>query len=425
MMRVIFYSFLLIFLGSPAYAWNKPVVGEGYGVQVKEGRTSDEELEMIKEAGLDYVRFVIPWYEVEKSKGSFVWGYFDRFVTRLREHGLKAVIVLGGGHPDYTGYVDAPKGNLDRVRQYLVAPATDEAVEAFTHFAVKAVEHFGDQDIVWELWNEPDTDRFWAPEANVEDYIKFASASCRAMKEANPAVRVIGPGMADFPGYRGASVPSFLGPVLQSPLIDCFDAISLHPYRDGDMPPETVLSSYDRLHQFIKNFGPKGRPTPPIVSTEWGFTLTDMSEEEQAAFLLRSFLLNSLAGVNLSIWYEWRDARSGRDDPEANFGLLKLNLDKKASYRALLDFLPPLKGAVIEKRIDAGNTEDYVLILRKPDGNYSLVYWSVAAKTGTTLLVREGRDTGSQEVKLEVMPRRLDFGPDLPSFTLLRPQSLP
>jgi len=406
-------------------AWLKPVIGEGYGVQVKEGRTTDNELEKIKEAGLVYVRFVIPWYEVERGKGAFVWGYFDTFVERLREHGLKAVIVLGGGHPLYTAFVKAAEDNLDHEDTVLFAPSTDVAVAAFARFAAKAVEHFGVEDIIWEIWNEPDTDRFWAPRSNVDDYIKLADESCRAMRAINDGVRVVGPGIADMPGYRAPTVPSFLGPVLQSPAMDCFDAVSLHPYRDGDKPPETILGAYDRLQGYFQYFNPKEKKVPAVLSTEWGFTLTDTLPAEQAAFVVRSFLLNTLAGIPISIWYEWRDAREGDNDPEAHFGLLNLDQTEKESYKAVAAFLPPLKGAIIEKRINTGNDDEFVLLLKKPNGTYAFVLWSSAPETQTKLLLRGLPSGGDEAYPLNYMPRRIDLGMDIPSFTVQRSQVLP
>lgn len=409
--------FCLLFFGLPfltgsaqaSEAWLSPALGDSYGVQVKEARTSDRELKKIKAAGLDYVRFVIPWYEVEKGKGSFVWGYFDGFVERLREQGLKAVIVLGAGHPDYTKLIELPKDNIDQTEHTLAAPTTPEQIEAFANYAARTVEHFNGDDIIWEIWNEPDSDRFWTPRANVQDYIKVASAACQAMRRVAPQAHIIGPGMADTPGRFGALAPGFLGKVLQSPASACFDAVSVHPYRDGEKPPETVLGAYEKLRAYIKAFTPKGQKLLPVTATEWGFTLTDTSEEEQASYLLRSFLLNSLSGVPLSIWYEWRDARPGDDDPEAHFGLLTLREKEKESYKALVSFLPPLKGARIEKRMELGSPDDFILRARRPNGSTALIFWSSAAQPQFKILVR-GKDQDSGRLyDLTGRPQAIDL----------------
>lgn len=399
--------------------WLSPTVGLGYGVQVKEGRTSDQELAQIKAAGLHYVRFVIPWAEVEKGEGTYRWGYFDQFIERLRAQGLQAVVVLGGGHPRYTGFIAAPEGNLDQTDKYLLPPSSPEAIAKFAAFAAQTVAHFGSQGIVWELWNEPDNDRFWPPHANVRAYIAVAGAACQAMRKADPQARIIGPGMADTPGRYGTDKPGFLGMVLRSPLGTCLDAVSVHPYRDGVKPPETVLDAYGKLSRFVQTYTPPEKRPLPVLSTEWGFTLTDTSEEEQAAYLLRSFMLNTMAGVPLSIWYEWRDARSGPDDPEAHFGLLKLDRTPKAAYKALAAFLPPLEGAWVEKRVKKGGPDDYLLLLRNGDGNYFLVVWTLDEKTGTKVFVPDEKGASQREYGLTFMPQRIDLGKTASSFTVL------
>ncbi|MGE4351539.1 MAG: cellulase family glycosylhydrolase [Bdellovibrionales bacterium] len=403
---------------APERDWLEPVVGQGYGVQVKEARTSDAELKKIKAAGLSYVRFVIPWAEVEKGEGTFVWGYFDTFIERLREHGLKAVVVLGGGHPRYTGFMEAPEGNIDQTDTYLLAPATPKAIEKFAAYTAATVKHFGHEGIVWELWNEPDSDRFWAPHAKAEDYIAVATAACQAMRVADPKAHIVGPGMADMPGRWGTLRAGFLGKVLRSSLPDCLDAISLHPYRDGEKPPETVLEAHEKLKTFIRAYTPKEKPTLPVITTEWGFTLTDTSETEQAAFLLRSFLLGTMAKVPLSIWYEWRDARSGPDDPEAHFGLLRLNRQEKQAYRVLESFLPPLVGSRIEERVNTPREEDFILRLRNEKGQNFIVFWTIDdAKPAKVSLQAPGKS--AQIYQMTSMPQRIDCGDKIPSVRVL------
>ncbi len=430
-MRVIalmlFLSMALPVLAQAAEAaWLSPVIGDGYGVQVKEGRTTDKELEKIKAAGLSYVRFVLPWGEVEKGQGSFVWGYFETFIKRLRAHGLKAVIVLGGGHPNYTGFINAPEGNLDQTDKYLMAPFSPVAIDAFARYTAKTVSHFDGPDIIWEIWNEPDSDRFWAPKADAQAYSRLAEAACLAMREVSPNAHIIGPAMAEMAGQWGFVRAGFLGEVLRSSAAQCFDALSMHPYRDGEKPPETVLRAYDRFHAFVRHFAPQGSKKWPVMATEWGFTLTDTSEEEQAAFLLRSYLLNTLSGVPVSIWYEWRDARRGENDPEAHFGLLTLQGKEKEAYRALREFLPPLKGARIEERVSLGQQDDFLLKIKRVDGKPSLVFWTAREKPNSIIVVRGcSSDADGQEWGLTPMPQRVDCDGDLSAFTVKRVQRAP
>ncbi|MDX9690449.1 MAG: beta-galactosidase [Alphaproteobacteria bacterium] len=404
--------------GQKDVAWLSPVVGEGYGVQVKEGDVATDELRMMRDAGLGYVRFVMPWYAVEQSRDRFDWSYFDRFVQKMREAGLKAVIVLGAGHPDYTGTI-ALKGN-EIVSEGTInpAPADDAARAAFARYAAEAVRHFGATDIVWEIWNEPDQDIFWAPKANANDYAALANEACWAMRKVEPSVRIVGPATAETPGHWGALIPGFMTAILKSTVADCFDALSVHPYRDRETPPETVGAAYEKFRAFIAAQTPTGRKNLSFLSTEWGFPTTEVTEYEQAAYLLRTYLLNTLHGVPLSIWYEWRDSRDGANDPEAHFGLLDRRRRPKEAYLTLKSFLPPLVGAKLEKRLEVGNPEDYVLWLQHPVKGHSLVYWTSDPQGDTNLMIRceEGAIRG-QEIRLTTMPQRVDCGATVPDIT--------
>jgi len=399
-----------------------PTLGESFGVQVKETQTTDDDLAKIKAAGLSYVRFVLPWYEVEKGKGSFVWGYFEAFIERLHEHGLKAVIVLGAGHPAYTGWIEISGDNVDHAERTIAAPQTPEQIQAFAAYAARTVSHFGTKDIIWELWNEPDSDYFWAPKADSEAYNALAIASCKAIRAASPDAIVVGPGMADTPGRYGHFVPGFLGSLLRSPASACLNAVSVHPYRDGEKPPETVLTAYQNLRAYIEAFTPKGQKALPVLSTEWGFTLTQISAEEQAAFLLRTFLLNSLSGVPVSIWYEWRDSRTGENDPEAHFGLLDTKRNEKESFKALQAFLPPLADARIEERAALNNPNVFALWLRHTDGRRALVFWSAAPNPQTGLRLETNPP---QAYQLTAMPQVLDLGTAHPTLSLISAKDVP
>ena len=102
----------------------------------------------------------------------------------------------------------------------------------------------------------------------------------------------------------------------------------------------------------------------------WGYSLTEVTPEQQAGYVLRSLVVNGIAGVPLSIWYEWRDSVSGSDDKnrEAHFGLRDYDDNDKLSAETLKALLPHLADARIEKRLPTGNDKIYSLLLRHPDG---------------------------------------------------------
>jgi hypothetical protein len=136
-------------------------ISEGFGVQVKEWETSEAELDSIKAAGFGLLRFGIGWPYAENTQGEYDWERYDRFIASVRMRSFRSIVILWGSHSSYV------RGH--RVRgseasiQDLPAPASEEAVTGFARFASAAAKRYAGEDIIWELWNEPDLDRFWPP----------------------------------------------------------------------------------------------------------------------------------------------------------------------------------------------------------------------------------------------------------------------
>ena len=58
----------------------------------------------------------------------------------------------------------------------------------------------------------------------------------------------------------------------------------------------------------MARYMPKSKKSIPIISSEWGYPIqTAVSQELQAALLVRQFLINSMKEIPLSIWYDWQD----------------------------------------------------------------------------------------------------------------------
>ena len=90
--------------------------------------------------------------------------------------------------------------------------------------------------------------------------------------------------------------------------LDYVDAISVHPYREWE--PESVTEDYKSLRELIKKYSSK---PIPIISGEWGYSTANgwnglnLSEEQQAAYLVRMLLINQLNHIPISIWYDWKN----------------------------------------------------------------------------------------------------------------------
>jgi hypothetical protein len=267
-----------------------------FGVNIDFTDPKAGELKMLADAGLQWVRMDLKWDATEHEPGKYDFAAYDRLLSALEKEHLHALFILDYGNPLYDN--GAP-------------PRTDRTRQAFARWAIATAKHFSGRGILWELYNEPNHELFWPPRPNVDEYVKLAHVVGKAFQEQVPHEKLIGPATSgiDF---------DFLETCFKHGLLNYWSAVSVHPYRRED--PETVAGDYHRLRQLIDRYA-VGKP---IISGEWGYSTSweNISANKQAELLLRSWLTNAANGVQLSIWYDWKDDGTDPYNPEHNFGIV-------------------------------------------------------------------------------------------------------
>src|SRR5262249_26672613 len=134
-------------------------------------------------------------------------------------------------------------------------------------------------------------------------------------------------------------------------LLEVIDAVTVHPYRQE--APESVLSEYERLRDLLARHTPPGAPPVPILSGECGYSNWHygghaIAPEEQAQYLARQFLVNLLAGVRLSLWYDWKNDGADPRETEHNFGTVTEDLRPKPAYVAAATLTHALDGFALD-----------------------------------------------------------------------------
>lgn len=278
----------------------RPGTLDGLGVNIHFTEAKQGELEMLKAAGFRWVRMDFDWISTEPSPGRYDFRAYDRLVAGLEKQGLKAIFILDYVHPAY-----------DNAQ----SPHTPEGRRAMARWAGEAARHFAEKPVVWEMYNEPNITPFWRPNVNAGDYLKLALEVGRAVREADPNAVYVGPATSgiDFP---------FLETCFKGGLLNLWDAVTVHPYRQQD--PESVIPDYRRLRSLIERYAPRGKRIP-ILSGEWGYSSVwrGMDSEKQAVMLTRQWLTNLSQDVAISIWYDWRDDGPDPREPEHHFGTVE------------------------------------------------------------------------------------------------------
>lgn len=274
------------------------VVPCGLGVNihfVKPSPSQEIDLDMMANAGFRLIRMDLTWDNVEKERGVYDFSDYEVLTEELEKRGIRPLYILDYGNSLYD------EG---------LPPHTDEGRGAFATFATAAVREFGDDRVIWEIWNEPNIEVFWKPSPNVTNYAMLAIEASRRMREAEGNCTIIAPATSGIDR-------DFIYEAMRLGLSDRLSALSVHPYRPSE--PETVFGEYENLREIVGNL--------TVVSSEWGYTTNGPYGNRvdlitQAQYIVRIYLTNLMQRVPISIIYDWKDDGLSQQDSEQNFGVV-------------------------------------------------------------------------------------------------------
>ena len=348
---------------SPSALIIGPGISTHYTIQNTDGET-----QMIAAAGFKWVRTDLFWQYTERSPGVYNFSEYDTLLASLDKYGVKAYLILCYANPLYDGGL---------------APHTDAGRAAFVRWAHAAVDHLKGRKIIWEIYNEPNW-FFWTPQPNVADYNKLALAVARDIKTSFPNEIVVGPTSTD-------NDLTFLENVLSTGILSYLDGVSVHTYRPnpaGSGIPETVVDFVKPAQALIAKYAPAGKYIP-IVSGEWGYTRNDVSEATQAKYLVRENLIDTMLGVPLTVWYDWKDDGTDPNDREHAFGITGATFTAGANpvrtphlaYYAARTMNLRLGAYTYQGRVTTAQATDYVLKYSNGASNIFVAWTSGAAHT--------------------------------------------
>jgi hypothetical protein len=314
-----------------------------FGVNIHFVEPREKEIDMIAAAGFRFIRMDFVWSRVERKKGVYDFAGYERLVSSLAKRKIRPLFILDYGNRLYDG------GQ---------APHTAEGRAAFCKFTKAAAKRFAGKGILWEIWNEPNLDKFWRPKKNVEDYCALALGVCKALREGDPRCTIVAPATSGIDS-------KFIEKCFEAGLLKWLDGVTVHPYRSK--APETVTPEYEKLRELIGKYAPPDKRGLPILSGEWGYSLLHFRRdadpaEKQASYLARQFLMNLMNDVRLSIWYDWHDDGPDPNEYEHNFGTVTHAYEAKPAYLAAKTLLHTLSGLYFTGSILLRSPDDYALI---------------------------------------------------------------
>lgn len=282
------------------------------------------------------------FYRIEPQDDAYEWEFHDNAVNLLTARGVNIIGLLNGPTPGWAAQ-GQPSNDF-------YPPNADK----FAEFAGAVVARYKDRVRYWEVWNEPDNDRYWKTGPSAAAYASLLKAVYPAIKAADPNAQVLAAGLVS-----PEPATSFLQEMANNGAWGSFDVVSLHPYTDPKSPEAGQIGSAGagQVRALVERLGNK-----PIWATEYGWSTQPgdrggnvVSEDEQANYLVRGAVLLRAAGVERVLWYNLKDTQSGDGLGLLRYGSGAIDYrSQKPSYRAFTTLNQQLAGTTPAGTINFG-----------------------------------------------------------------------
>ncbi|MET3497594.1 hypothetical protein [Variovorax boronicumulans] len=337
-------------------------------VQIDPATVTDADLNDIRAAGFEFVRFGArpPLKSVNPSSIDY-----PRLIKRVKNARLEAIVTLFGGSAIWgQNPEDLRPGSRRETR--------------FSEFATGFIKANAADVAVWEVWNEPDHKTFLKPEF-MANFKAASSELCADMarQKLQPKI-VVGYGFAHMP-FVGDKVPETLEDAfVEAASSDCLTDISIHPYRPV---PETAFADYGKLRAQLDQ---RQLHKTGIVISEWGYAsyLPVRNRSTQASLVFREYLINVAADIKLLNLYAWKDRGRSSFSKEDNFGIMSNAGEKKEAFSALTEFLKIAKHA---RKVSYADDKGANRLVLERDNALLHVVWTQNTERNLTVPVAEGK----------------------------------
>jgi hypothetical protein len=152
-------------------------------------------MEMLRDAGIRWIRQQFPWEDIEKpSKGAFIdqfgnvtWAKYDRIVVLAEEYGLEIV-----ARPD----LPPPWARADRS----VPRGPPDRFEDYGDFVAMLAARYKGRVRYYQVWNEPNLAIEWGCPPDPQAYVRLLQTAYERIKAVDPSAVVLSAPLAQTLG---------------------------------------------------------------------------------------------------------------------------------------------------------------------------------------------------------------------------------
>lgn len=320
------------------------------------------------------------WANIEPSRGEFDWSVLDSLISQSTSHGVTSFIFTLGDVPEWASSNPAGECGTSSSGQ-CYAPdmhSMDDFLTTFVQRECGVVRYY-------EAWNEPNLADFWrGTDSQLLTIVQHLYSIAKDPRNCGCSDGVCSPG-------GGANPNEVLTPSVNTISTDSgrqwlanwfavldksglnADIVSFHGY---ESQPETMYQDIAWLRSLADAHGLK---EAEIWDTEasWGQEQAP-DEEQEASWLMRSYLAQAASGVSRFYWYAFGSCSWGAlygpscgALPDQQQGMREAGI----AYGTVSKWLI---GATIEG-CSSDSEQTWSCTLTRPNGYKALVVWNVGS----------------------------------------------
>jgi hypothetical protein len=308
---------------------NLPGLGINLVPKHKDKNSIDSYIRHIKELRMDWVRLEFNFYSPEEDE------VMDYLIERLYNENISILGLLTGLVP----------GNLmNCIIPSLKFQNPLDVLEKYSYFCSQIVQRYSQKISHWEIWNEPNTLRFWIKKPDSKEYTELVKNIAPVIKKIQPEAKIILGGiMGDD---RNRSVPfqeiKFLDACLELGIDDYIDVYSFHPYvMDCYFSFKSKKSYIPLITEAIFNFTHTySRIKKPFWVTEIAICpkWVKVTEEDIGEIYSKLYEFCLSRKMNCFFWVltDFKGPEYSSANPETSFGFLDWELNPKPLYKSFI-----------------------------------------------------------------------------------------
>ncbi len=240
-------------------------------------------MELLREAGVLWIRQEFPWDRIEwTGKGQFVgpfgdtWEHYDRIVRLAEEYGLQIV-----ARPDFPPFWSRQDNSVVR------APPDD--YNDYGDFVAALAARYKGRIKHYQIWNEPNTVLEWGRAPVAAEYVELLKVAYQRAKSVDPEVVIIAAALAPTLGTPdGLNVDDldYLTAMYQAGAQDYFDVMAAQGYGlwtgPGDRRAEASQANLSRVQLTREVMVRNGDAHKAIWISEFGWDAVPLDFHEPA-----------------------------------------------------------------------------------------------------------------------------------------------